>query len=264
MVKILELNNLCYDKFQNINMSFECGKFYSIIGDNNSGKTTLFRLITGLISTDNCIKCDGVFFNKKNKIDYIKKIGVVLRVNKDAFVYKMVHDEMVFPLYNLGYNKKNIYNQINKVLDIFNKRDILNKKINELSYEDKQLLLIMISLLHDPKVLVFDGSLDVFSRKKREMIIKVLLKLIKSDNITVINFTSCLDETIYSNELILLSKYQIINNYQINEVYSNDRLFYEHNLEIPFIIDLSNKLKMYDLVKKDYSNIKEMVDDLWH
>lgn len=264
MVKILEVNNLCYDKFQNINISFDYQKFYSIVGDNKSGKTTFFRLITGLIPTNNCVCCDNVYLNENNRVNYIKKIGVVLRVNKNAFIYKTVRDEMIFPLYNLGYHKKNIYSQINKVLDIFNRKDLLDKKICELNYEDKQLLLIMISLLHNPKILVFDGSLDIFSRENKKMIIKVLLKIIKSDNITVINFTSCLDEAIYSDEIILLSKYQIIQNYQISEVYLNDKLFYEHNLEIPFIIDLSNKLKLYNLIEKDYSDMKEMVDDLWH
>ena len=36
-----------------------------------------------------------------------------------------------------------------------------------------------------------------------------------------------------------------------------------NNLEIPFMVDLSIKLKMYNLIDKEYSSMKAMVDDLW-
>ena len=48
MVKILEITNLSYSKFNNLNISFDSGNFYTIIGPNNSGKTTLFNALTGL------------------------------------------------------------------------------------------------------------------------------------------------------------------------------------------------------------------------
>ena len=43
MVNSLEVRNLNYQDFTNINMEFEEGKYYVILGANNSGKTTLFK-----------------------------------------------------------------------------------------------------------------------------------------------------------------------------------------------------------------------------
>ena len=54
-----------------------------------------------------------------------------------------------------------------------------------------------------------------------------------------------------------------LDKYGLNDIYENDKLFYDHNLEIPFMIDLSIKLKMYNLIDKKYSNMKAMVDDIW-
>ena len=55
MVKVLEVRNLNYQMFKNINLSFECNTIYSIVGPNNCGKTLLFKLLTGLINTENYI-----------------------------------------------------------------------------------------------------------------------------------------------------------------------------------------------------------------
>ena len=57
MGKILEIKNLSYCDFQNINLSFDSGQLYFIVGPNNSGKTTLFYLLSSLILTNNKIKC---------------------------------------------------------------------------------------------------------------------------------------------------------------------------------------------------------------
>src|SRR5665647_1261484 len=73
------------DRFilNDINLSFECGKFYSVIGRNGSGKSTLVKLITGLLRDYK----GNVFFEQKNissfafkylarKISYIPQFNV--------------------------------------------------------------------------------------------------------------------------------------------------------------------------------------------
>ena len=125
MVKVLEINNLNYHDFKNINLSFESNSFYSIVGGNNSGKTTLFKLITGFILTDNDITCDEVLLNSDTISEYIKKIGIVERVNSDSFIYQSVYDEMSYPLYNLDYPKKKRDSRIKEVLKYFDQNKIL-------------------------------------------------------------------------------------------------------------------------------------------
>ena len=260
MVKILKITNLSYKDFNKLNLSFEDKTLYSIVGANNSGKTTLFKLISGIIPTYDSICLNDISLNKKNVDKYIVNIGIVDRVNKNSFIYNSVIDEMIYPLRNLGYSKRKSLERINEVLDVFSCNDLIDKKISELSFYKKQLLLIMISLLHKPKVLLLDSVLQVFSRNKQEDIIKVLRKLIE-EGLTVINFSNYL--TNYSDKIILIDKYKVIGEYEYGDVFKDDKVFYDHNLEIPFMTDLSIKLKMYNLVSKEYTNMKEMVDDIW-
>ena len=263
MEVILDINNLNYQEFANINISFDNGKYYAIVGNNNSGKTTLFRLISGLIPTENVIECNNVWLNNHNRFQYIKNLGIVLKVNKDSFINKTVYEEMLYPLNNLGYNDNIIKRRINGVLEYFNKKDIINKKIEDLSYKDKQLLLLMIAFLHQPRVILLDGIMEVFSQKEQQILINYLKKLVKSVNITVINFTSSLKEVIDADEIILISNKQIIDKFNPSKMYTDDKYFYENNLEIPFMVDLSVKLGMYNIINKEYINMKEMVDSIW-
>ena len=100
---VLDIKNLNYGYFKNINMSFQRGFFYHIAGCNNSGKTTLFKLITGIIKSNNLIICNGVLITDRE--NYIKQIGVVSRVNKFSFKHKKVIDELLYPLINLNISR---------------------------------------------------------------------------------------------------------------------------------------------------------------
>lgn len=262
MATILEIDDLSYNGFSNINYSFKDKTYYSIIGSNNSGKTTLFKLIAGIIPSSSCICCNDIDLNKRNISKYIVNLGIVTRVTSDSFKYNKVIDEMIYPLDNLGYSRTRSIDRIKEILSLFNKSELIDKRIIELNSYDKELLLIMIALLHKPKVLLLDSVLDIFPRIIYEEINVIFNKLVK-EGLTIINFTNSLEIAYYSDKIILLDNHKIIGEYLPKDILNDDKLFYEHNLEIPFLVDLNIKLKMYDLIKKDYSSMKEMVDDIW-
>ena len=66
MAIVLEINNLSYKDFNNINLKFKDKTYYSVIGSNNSGKTTLFKLISGIIPSSNHICCNDIDLNKRS------------------------------------------------------------------------------------------------------------------------------------------------------------------------------------------------------
>ena len=121
----------------------------------------------------------------------------------------------------------------------------------------------MLSLLHKPKVLLLDSVLNIFPKDKRGEIVNILKKIIKKEKMTVISFIPDLVDFMNSDYLVLLSKFNIVGQYLPSDLYKDDQVFYQEGLEIPFITDLTIKLKMYDLVKKNYTDVEEMVNDIW-
>ena len=129
MAIVLEINDLSYHNIKNRSLSFKDKTFYSIIGSNNCGKTTLFKLIAGIIPSNNAICCHYVELNRYNVNKYIVNLGIVERVNRNSFLYKSVLDEMMYPLYNLGYSKIRAITRIREVLEMFNVTNFLKKEM---------------------------------------------------------------------------------------------------------------------------------------
>ena len=82
---------------------------------------------------------------------------------------------------------------------------------------------------------------------------------------TIIMTSSSLEETIYTvnSTLYILDNGKIISSGDIFEVLSNDSLINKAGLELPFMVDLSVKLKYYNLVDKIFLNPVRLVDTIW-
>ena len=267
MPTILSINNLNYELnektfFKNFNFSLEKGSITSIIAPNGSGKTMLTKILCAIIPTDDICTLDGISLNKKNVLNYITKIGVATNDINNQFLFSKVKDELAYPLLNLGYPEHKINKKIIKISKFFEIENLLNKKITSLSKSDKNKLLIILALIHEPKVLVLDDIFyDMTSKTQKFMLEK--LKELNSDGLTILNITSKLD-TIYDSDLIyVLNNFKIEDEGTKEEILNEDSYLNSIGLEIPFIIDLSLKLKFYDLIDKIYFNLDKLEEDLW-
>ena len=262
MPSILSVNNLNYKSFKNFNLEIEKNKITSIIAPNKSGKTMLTKILCAIIPTDDVCLLDGISLNKQNVLNYITKTGVATNDFNNQFLFKKVKDELAFPLLNLGYPEHIINKKIIKISKFFEIENLLNKKIDSLNKSLQNKLLIILALIHDPKVLILDDIFLEMNKIDQEFMLKKLRELNK-DGLTILNITSKLD-TIYDSDIVyVLNNFQIETSGGVLEILEQDNYLNEIGLQIPFIIDLSLKLKFYDLIDKIYFNIKDLEVDLW-
>jgi len=259
MKEILLINDLTYNQYHNFNLKINSEKFVSIIGSNMSGKTTLFKLITGIIPTYDVVICNEISLNPRDVNKYIRQLGVVMPIKSESFLFETVNEEMRYPLENLGYSNLYIERRINKVLNLFS-LDIKDKKISELDCYEKQILLFCISLLHKPKVLLID---DVFSFINKDLSIKIISVLKKIKNLTVINFSSNLNYLNYSDYVYVIDDGNIILEGLPDDILKEDAILKKIGIEIPFVVNLSNKLKDMNLSNKNYDNLEVLVNEVW-
>ena len=89
------------------------------------------------------------------------------------------------------------------------------------------------------------------------------LKELNEDGLTILNITSKLD-TIYNSHIVyVLSNFQIELKGTVLEIFEKDSYLRKIGLNIPFIIDLSLKLKVYNLIDQIYFDRKSLEDNLW-
>lgn len=194
-----------YDNFRAVNdLSFEVkdGEIFGLLGVNGAGKTTTFRMIMGLLD-----KTEGDITLNGKKIDYsvTDEIGF-LTEERSLLPSKTVLEQAVFYGVLKGLTEKEVEKRLDKYLEEFNITDYKNKKIKELSKGNQQKIQFIISIIHEPKLLILDEPFSGLDPINVEMFKKEILRLKKKG--TMIIFSSHMMEHIeyFCDSLIILVK----------------------------------------------------------
>ena len=229
-LNIIGLNFKYRDElFNDLNLSIKLNTINMLIGPNGSGKTTLGKIISGQFKTKN------IYFDETpiDPTKYIIYLDKNIKLNKNK-LKKL--------------QKSKVYSDLN--LDI---TDISNVSL----YEIQQLVNIAYAISLKPVVLILDRVLDKINNKKQ------ILDYIKQKKITLINITNDIEQSLDSDKIIILNSGKIISNSKPSTILKNEKLLRENNIELPFMVDLSNKLKFYGLIENNILDINEMVETLW-
>lgn len=258
MENIIEIKNLNFSYknkliFDKLNLEIKKGTFTTIIGSNNSGKTTLVKILLGIIKTDSDIKID-----KKNVKEFDKdKVGYIPNNISDSIIMDTVLDEI-----KLNNNKIN-----NKELDrLLNEFNLLEKKYENpknLSSGEQQILYIISSLLKNPKIIICDEAFSMLDNLVKDKLLKILKKLCREKGITIINVTNDIEEILYGEYVIVLSDKKILFNEKKETIIENEKLLKKLKFKTPFMVELSLKLGYYGLINNIDTDMDRMINKLW-
>jgi len=155
---ILELQNLkkyyaTHKAVDDISFSIPEGNIFGLLGPNGAGKTTLLRMITGIFYPDSGnILFEGRKFNQLNDIS---KIGYM--PEERGLYKKMKIGEQALYLARLkGMSRGDAMKKIKEWFVKFEMESWWNKKVNDLSKGMGQKLQFVITVLHEPKLLILD------------------------------------------------------------------------------------------------------------
>ncbi len=157
MLKITNLQKKFgdFEAVSDINLEVEKGNFFSIIGPNGSGKTTIIKSILGLLTPEEgeiTINGESIVDNPikaKSKMGYIPDEPKIWNhITGEEFLY------FIGALY--GMKKEEVESKIPKLLDHFNLSGIEKKYFENYSRGNKQKFTILGALLHTPKLILVD------------------------------------------------------------------------------------------------------------
>ncbi|QDM01438.1 ATP-binding cassette domain-containing protein [Aliarcobacter butzleri] len=185
-----------------INFSIFSGKITGIVGPDGAGKTTLIRMLTGLLApTFGELKV--LNYNMPNtSSDFLQQIGYMPQkfgLYEDLTVYENLK------LYSDLQNIENSNNRIDELLTFTSLKKFQDRLAGKLSGGMKQKLGLACALIKKPKLLLLDEpgvGVDPISRIELWEIVQKLLE----DNIAVVWSTSYLDEAQNCDEVILLNE----------------------------------------------------------
>lgn len=264
MIKITNLNFNYKSKqlFNGLNMEIEKGKITSIVGPNGSGKSTLVKILIGLYNFNGTIKINDLLLLKDNIKEIRKSIGVVFTNPDNQFVAETVMDDIAFTLENMNYKKKDIRKKIEEITKYLGIYDILEYNPHDLNSNQKQLVSLASALVHDPKILILDEALTMLDPFDKEKILNILKEL-NDKGLTILSISHDIEDTLISDKIYVLDKGKIVLSGTKDEVYKEEDLLHKLGFELPFMVELSNRLMFYDLIDHVIYDMEEMVDSLW-
>ena len=119
------------------------------------------------------------------------------------------------------YKKQDLEQLIKK----FNFEHLLKRNPKTLSGGEQQLMYVISSLLKHPKILIFDKAFSMLDNLMKDKILKMLKKLSKEENITIINITNETEDVIYGDNIAIITDKKIIINDFSADVKEGQKIF---------------------------------------
>ena len=225
----------------NISLNIPEGCIYGLLGPNGAGKTTLIRIINQISLPDS----GKVFFNDQElNVSHIKQIGY-LPEERGLYPKMKIGEQAIYLAQLKGMDRKMARLELKKWFDKFEISDWWNKKVTELSKGMAQKVQFIVTVLHKPKLLIFDEPFSGFDPINANLIKDEILQLNK-EGATVIFSTHRMESVEELCEYItLINKSNKILDGNLDEIKKDFKTnTFEVAVNAPDAKSLENKLKL--------------------
>ena len=249
------------------NCSFEIyeNEWVAIIGHNGSGKSTIAKLLNGLLfPQEGEIIIDGEVVNEESIWNIRKEVGMVFQNPDNQFVGATVQDDVAFGMENRGVPREEMKKRIIDTLAADGMQDYRLTEPHRLSGGQKQRVAIASVLAIAPKVLILDEATAMLDPSGRQEIMQTVASIQGREKLSLITITHDLQEVAQADRVIVMNSGEIWKEQTPREVFSQKEALREIGLDVPFVAILAGELKQAGVaISTEPLNHKELLEDLW-
>jgi ABC-2 type transport system ATP-binding protein len=234
-----------FTALNNVSVNIREGSIFGLLGPNGAGKTTLIRVINQITYPDSG---KVLFNNSPLELKHIRDIGY-LPEERGLYPKMKIGEQAVYLAQLKGLDSSTAKSELNKWFEKFQINDWWDKKVTELSKGMAQKIQFIVTVLHKPKLLIFDEPFSGFDPINANLIKDEIIKL--RDNGATIIFSTHRMESVEElcEDIALINKSNKILDGKLDEI---KRKFKSNMYEVG--VDSDNP----DLLKKELESIYEL------
>lgn len=234
-------------EFRNVSFSYEPGtpviddlsfhirkgETVGLIGANGAGKSTIMKLMLGLLPAQGEILVEGMPVTKQNLSVIRQKIGFVLQDSDNQMFMPTVYEDMIFGPRNYGLTREEADARVDRVLKELGLESLKYRHNHKISGGEKRMAAIATILAMEPEMIVMDEPSTALDPVNRRRVISTInsrkeTKLIASHDLDMI-LDTC-------QRVILLNHGRIVADGEAETILRDQALLEANRMELPFCL----------------------------
>ena len=235
---MIEFQNVdfSYEKDRKVlhDMSFSIGRGESVglIGANGAGKSTIMKLLLGLLGPDSGkVLIDGIEVKKETLGDIRAKLGFVLQNSDNQMFMPTVYEDMIFGPLNYGLPREEADRRVDEVLGRLGLEYLKNRYNHKISGGEKRMAAIATILAMEPEAILMDEPTSALDPYNRRIVINTIKGLPQTRLIASHDLDMILD---ICGRVILISGGRIVADGPVRDILTDKELLEANRMELPF------------------------------
>ena len=267
MENAIEVSHLSFayteeaETIKDVSFKIPKGSYTTIIGHNGSGKSTIAKLIIGLLGAKSgTIKILDQVVSPETIYELRSHVGIVFQNPDNQFIGSTVADDIAFGLENHCVPQEQMQDLIDKSATAVGMTDFLDAEPTHLSGGQKQRVAIAGILAMAPEIIIFDESTSMLDPQGKASINQEINHLHQSRDITILSITHDMEEVAQSEHVIVLNQGKIEMEGTPKEIFAHPDLLKNMQLDIPFALKFSKYLQSKGILHEDILTFDKVVD----
>ncbi|MEH0669504.1 ABC transporter ATP-binding protein [Vibrio owensii] len=229
---------------EDVSFDVKRGEFVSVLGKNGSGKSTITKLVMGVIEPDQgSMSLNGQDLNELTIFERSQKVGVVMQNPNHMISHHMIFDEVAFGLRNRGVEETLVEAKVLEVLELCGLSKYRHWPIEALSYGQKKRVTIASILALEPELLILDEPTAGQDYRNYTSMLSFIEKLNRELGITVMIISHDMHLVLeYTTRSIVIADSKLIADAPMTEVFSSPALLDQANLATTSLYELATEL----------------------
>ena len=216
---------------RDLSFSIGDGESVGLIGANGAGKSTVMKLLLGLLTGEGTILVDGEPVKKENLAKIRRKLGFVLQNSDNQMFMPTVYEDMIFAPLNYGLSREEAERRVDGVLERLHLTELKHRHNHRISGGEKRMAAIATIRAMEPEAILMDEPSAALDPYNRRIVINTIRELKQTKLITSHDLDMILDTC---SRVILLSNGRIAADGPAEKVLRDRALLEANRMELPF------------------------------